>query len=168
MEVVALLRERYSRYECLSILGSGAFGTVALCADTASKQGKKKAIKFISGVTDRKRILGEILNHRILQHPHVIQFSRVINFPGMLGIVMEYANRGNLFQYVKCQRRLDERTARVFFQQIVLAVEYCHRKGVVNRDIKLDNILLQEAGAIPIIKLCDFGYSKNDQDSLPK
>lgn len=169
-EVRALLKQSCcKRYECLEILGSGTFGTVALCQDTAYNEETRKAIKIIPvTVSNKKVVLREVLNHRQLRHPHVIQFSRVLGFGGKLGIVMEHANHGTLFGYVKERGKLHESMARFFFQQLVIAVDYCHRKSIANRDIKLDNILLHEDGHIPNAKLCDFGYSKNYENSLTK
>ena len=62
---------------------------------------------------------------------------------------------------------LRENEARWFFQQLIIGMDYSHRKGVVNRDIKLENTLL-DGSKRPLVKICDFGYSKNLQDSLPK
>ena len=87
--------------------------------------------------------------------------------PQYLAIVMEYAAGGDMFQYVKARGGLDEADARWFFQQLIIGLDYCHRSGVVNRDIKLENTLL-DGGARPLLKICDFGYSKNEKDSLPK
>ena len=56
--------------------------------------------------------------------------------------------------------------ARRLFQQLVIAVEYCHSTGVVNRDIKPENVLLDKDRRL--LKLTDFGYAKSNQDSLPK
>ena len=58
-------------------------------------------------------------------------------------IVMEYAGGGSLFNYVQRAGRLREAAARWFFQQLVLALDYIHKKGVVVRDVKLENALLQ-------------------------
>ena len=62
---------------------------------------------------------------------------------------------------------LPEADARWFFQQLIIGLDYCHRMGVVNRDIKLENTLL-DGSKRPLVKICDFGYSKNEKDSLPK
>jgi serine/threonine protein kinase len=77
---------------------------------------------------------------------------------------MDYASGGSLLEYVQARKRLREPVARWFFQQLVLAMDYCHRKGVTNRDIKLDNLLLQPLAGLPrpLLKVCDFGYSKQD------
>ena len=62
---------------------------------------------------------------------------------------------------------LQEAEARGIFQQLILAVDYCHRMGVANRDIKLENVLLGGDKKSPVIKLTDFGFSKSDLDSIP-
>ena len=55
-----------------------------------------------------------------------------------------------------------EEEARWFFQQFIIGLDYCHRMGIANRDIKLDNILLHGPGSRPVVKICDFGYSKDE------
>lgn len=72
-----------------------------------------------------------------------------------------------MFQYVKRRGGVHEHEARWFFQQLIIGLDYCHRMGVVNRDIKLENTLL-DGSKRPLVKICDFGYSKSEKDSLPK
>lgn len=90
--------------------------------------------------------------------------------PRHINIVMDYASGGSLFAFVQQRRQLKEPYARWFFQQLVLAVDYCHKKGVANRDIKLENTLLQLIPGLPrpLVKICDFGYSKHDNRSVAK
>lgn len=90
-----------------------------------------------------KYVEAELVNHSLLRHPHVIQFKEVFLTHKYICIVMEYATGGTLFQYVQKQGRLKEAVARWFFQQLVVGVDYCHRRGVANRDMKLENTLLQ-------------------------
>lgn len=68
------------------------------------------------------------------------------------------------------QTRLKEAVARWFFQQLTIGVDYCHKRGVANRDIKLENTLLQKVNGLPLplLKICDFGYSKADFRSAAK
>lgn len=74
---------------------------------------------------------------------------------------MEYVGGGNLQQYVERVGILPEWLARCFFQQLILALHYCHEQlNIAHRDIKLGNILLNTKYQIPILKICDFGYSK--------
>ena len=70
---------------------------------------------------------------------------------------MEYAGGGDLLQYVKKRKRLDEAEAKRIFRQIVYGLAHCHCRSVLHRDIKLDNILLDNDGEI---KICDFGVSR--------
>lgn len=84
--------------------------------------------------------------------------------------MQEYATGGSLFHYVQKQTRLKEAVARWFFQQLIIGVDYCHKRGVANRDIKLENTLLQKVNGLPLplLKICDFGYSKADFRSAAK
>jgi serine/threonine-protein kinase SRK2 len=110
----------------------------------------------------------EIHNQRALDHPHIIKFNQVFLTRNYLGIAMEFAAGGDLFDRVRAKGKLSEHEARWFFQQLICAVDYMHSKGVVNRDIKLENSLLTDHRK-PMLKVCDFGYSKNEnKDSLPK
>lgn len=104
----------------------------------------------------------EILNHASLSHPHVVELRSVFLTENHLGIAMELASGGDLFALVAASSRgLPEADARWYFQQIVCALDYCHRAGVANRDVKLENALLAEPER-PLVKLCDFGYSKHE------
>jgi serine/threonine protein kinase len=106
-----------------------------------------------------KNVEREIHNHRSLHHPHIIKFEEVILTEQHIGIAMEYAAGGDLFDFVVSRNGLAEDEARWFFQQLICAVDYMHHKGVVNRDIKLENSLLTNH-VKPLLKICDFGYSK--------
>lgn len=84
----------------------------------------------------------EIVNHSLMRHPHIIQFKDVFVTSNFICIVLEYAGTGTLHAYVRRFGHLKESVARWFFQQLAVAVDYCHKKGVANRDIKLENTLL--------------------------
>jgi serine/threonine protein kinase len=80
---------------------------------------------------------------------------------------MELCAGGDLLTYVRRRGFLQEDVARVFFKQACAAVNYCHRKNIVHRDVKLDNMLLDidgETSAGVTLKLCDFGVSRLLQD----
>ena len=71
--------------------------------------------------------------------------------------VIEIAAGGDLLNYVRKRRQLKEDTAKSVFKQLINGLNYCHSKGILHRDIKLDNILLSAEGEV---KICDFGVSK--------
>lgn len=115
--------------------------------------------QFLKRGAINKYTEAEILNHSLLRHPHVIQFKEVFLTSEHICIAMEYATGGSLFHYVQKQGRLREAVARWFFQQLVIGADYCHKRGVANRDIKLENTLLQivKGLPLPLLKICDFG-----------
>ena len=80
-----------------------------------------------------------------------------------LGIVMECAGGGDLLAFINDlpSRRCPEDQARWLFQQLCIGLQYCHALGVANRDLKLENLLLDGGDeGRPLLKICDFGYSK--------
>lgn len=155
-------------------MNSGTFGFVQLALDTYTNQ--EVAIKFLErGPGISKGVVREVRNHRLVSmHPHVVQFKEVFVTPRYLAIVMEYVAGGDLCDYFiehnLVGSGLPEDLARWFFQQIVLALEFMHMKGVANRDLKLENTLVDRSiSKQPLLKLCDFGYSKNElRESKPK
>ena len=70
---------------------------------------------------------------------------------------MEVCGGGDLLTFVRRRRKLNEDQAKFIFRQIINGLKYVHSKGVLHRDIKLDNILLTSEGDV---KICDFGVSK--------
>uniref|UniRef100_A0ACD5YBX4 Uncharacterized protein n=1 Tax=Avena sativa TaxID=4498 RepID=A0ACD5YBX4_AVESA len=119
------------------------------------------AMKFIKrGYRIDENVFREIVNHRSLRHPNIIRFKEVVLTPTHLGIVMEYAAGGELFERICDAERFHEDEARYFFQQLVCGVSFCHAMQICHRDLKLENTLLDGSPA-PRLKICDFGYSKS-------
>ncbi len=105
----------------------------------------------------RKKVFQEVYILKKIRHANVIRLLEVFEGPKHLFIVMEYASGGDLLKYVKKKGRLSESEARGIFRQIVFGLGHIHSRGVLHRDIKLDNILLDADGSV---KICDFGVSK--------
>jgi serine/threonine-protein kinase SRK2 len=108
----------------------------------------------------------EILNQLKLSHPHIIRLEEVFVDSQHLVLVLEYADKGDLHAYVRQKRRLNESEARWIFQQLMLAVDFSHRVGIANRDIKLENILLASSKGRrdrPMVKLADWGLSSDER-----
>ena len=156
----------HPRYVKVRELNRGSFGFVFLAEDTQANE--KVAIKFLPrGPRINVNVEREILNHKNLLHHHVVQFKGVFLTQHHLAIIMEYAPGGDLMGYIREHRGVPEALARWFFQQLIIGLDYCHRMNVANRDIKLENTLLDDS-PWPLVKICDFGYSKHAiNDSVP-
>jgi len=140
-------------------IGSGNFGVAKLAREEST--GALMAVKYIErGSNIDENVQREIVNHRSLRHANVVQFLKVYATSSHLAIVMEFAAGGELFNRVCNAGRFGEEEARYYFKQLVEGVAYCHSQGVVHRDLKLENIVL-DGSQPPQLKICDFGYSKS-------
>lgn len=101
------------------------------------------------------RIEREIQYLQLLRHPHIIKLYTVITTKTEIYMVLEYVPM-ELFDYIVKHGRLGEAKARKLFQQIICAVEYCHRHKIVHRDLKPENLLLDKNMNV---KIADFGLS---------
>ncbi|XP_039449081.1 ovarian-specific serine/threonine-protein kinase Lok isoform X1 [Culex pipiens pallens] len=150
-------------------LGSGACGVVHLIFDTVSCQpyAMKHVVKNLLVESTRPRILNEpnrVMNEvnimKALDHPCVIKMHDIVNRPTSVCMVLEYMEGGDLLTRITSQKALSEQTSKLFFLQMCLAVQYLHAKGITHRDLKPDNILLQDSNEETLLKVSDFGLSK--------
>ncbi|KAJ1570591.1 hypothetical protein NDA11_001580 [Ustilago hordei] len=149
---------RIGQYILQQTLGTGSFGKVKLA--THALTGHRVAMKIInrrkiSNLDMGGRVKREIQYLKLLRHPHIIKLYEVITTPNDIIMVIEYAG-GELFQYIVDRGRMPEPEARRFFQQVICAMEYCHRHKIVHRDLKPENLLLDE---YLNVKIGDFGLS---------
>ncbi|KAI7907674.1 kinase-like domain-containing protein [Cokeromyces recurvatus] len=151
-------RMKIGQYNIISTIGTGSFGKVKLAVHAIT--GQKVALKIINrkkiaSMDMGGRVKREIQYLKLLRHPHIIKLYEVITTPTDIIMVIEYAGR-ELFNYIVEKGRMSEDDARRFFQQIICAVEYCHRHKIVHRDLKPENLLLD---ANNNVKIADFGLS---------
>lgn len=150
-------------------LGEGEFGKVKL---GWKKDGSVQvAIKLIrreslgSNPSRLPKIYREISILRELSHPNIVRLHEMVETDRHIGIIMEYASGGELFDHILHNRYLKDSAARRLFAQLVSGVGYLHKKGIVHRDLKLENLLLDRNRNIIIT---DFGFANtfNPNDEL--
>ena len=147
-------------YRFVKLLGKGAFGKITLGIHKLT--GKYVAIKSIDKVNikdeySRRKVFQEVYILKKIRHSCVIRLLEVFESEKHFLMVMEYSGGGDLLQYVKKRKRLNEQSAKAIFKQILYALGHCHCRSVLHRDIKLDNVLMDGEGGV---KLCDFGVSR--------
>ena len=139
-------------------LGYGALSKVRKVRH--KKNGKLYALKEMNLVVinpkDIQNINREIKTHMKLNHPYIIKFHDYITTKnGWLYLLLEYAERGNLFFYIRKNKPLNEKQVHKFFVQTAQAIDYIHKHKIMHRDLKPENILLDKNLNI---KVCDFGW----------
>ncbi|XP_055025776.1 MAP/microtubule affinity-regulating kinase 3a isoform X1 [Misgurnus anguillicaudatus] len=145
-------------YRLLKTIGKGNFAKVKLARHILT--GSEVAIKMIDKTqlnpTSLQKLSREVTIMKNLNHPNIVKLFEVIETEKTLFLVMEYASGGEVFDYLVAHGRMKEKEARAKFRQIVSAVQYCHQKHIVHRDLKAENLLLD---ADMNIKIADFGFS---------
>ncbi|KAG0672109.1 Meiosis-specific serine/threonine-protein kinase mek1 [Maudiozyma exigua] len=157
---------------CISnrIVGNGTFGHVLICKDETKKpnqtrklKSKDYAVKIIKMKADRINKEGRIL--LLLNHPNIIKvYYTSMDLNNNLYIFQDLATGGDLFSYLAktdCLTAIPETEALLIVYQILLALKYLHSRGIVHRDLKLDNILLESPEPCTRITIADFGIAKN-------
>lgn len=160
-------KELRDEYIMSKTLGSGACGEVKLAFER--KTCKKVAVKIIS---KRKFTIGssreadqalnvetEIEILKKLDHPCIIKIKNFFDAEDYY-IVLELMEGGELFEKVVGNKRLRESTCKLYFYQMLLAVQYLHENGIIHRDLKPENVLLSSQEEDCLIKITDFGQSK--------
>ena len=178
--------QRLDQYKTIEILGEGSFGKVKLAIHQASGRQVALKIIPRRKLLSRDmvgRVEREIQYLQLLRHPHIIKLyeKQPIACTSRIGVcailtlyvflarlrytviatktdivmVLEYAER-ELFDYLVKRGKCNDDEARTFFQQIICAVEYCHRHKIVHRDLKPENLLIDSEKNV---KIADFGLS---------
>lgn len=165
---------RFGAYVLGSTLGEGEFGKVKLGWRKDGKHPSQVAIKLIKRDSILKDLESEIKIHReinslrLLSHPNIVNLVEVLKSGKYIGIVLEYASGGELFDYILQHKYLKENVAKKLFAQLVSGVDYMHLKGLIHRDLKLENLLLDKHKNIII---SDFGFVNSynrDRNDLMK
>ncbi|KAI0322810.1 kinase-like domain-containing protein [Amylostereum chailletii] len=152
-------------------IGKGSSGRVRIARH--SKTGQYAAVKIVSKtalVNSRMSMQGldeqadrillsierEIVIMKLIDHPNIMRLYDVWETSSELYLILEYVEGGELFEYLCKKGRLSTSEALGYFQQIISAIDYCHRFNIAHRDLKPENLLLDREKNI---KVADFGMA---------
>ena len=147
-------------FEMLKTLGQGYYGRVFLCEKKDTK--KLYAVKvmskliiikrnFFEGLENEKYILEKVRN------PFVVNLEYCFASPSYVFFVMEFKQGGELYHHLRKRNRFSEKVTKFYGAQILLGLDYLHSLDIMYRDMKPENILLDEHGNA---SLADYGISK--------
>src|SRR6266545_7010167 len=107
----------------------------------------------------------EIVVMKLIDHPNILKLYDVWETSSSLYLILEYVQGGELFDYLCNEGRRPTHEGLDYFQQIISAVDYCHRFNIAHRDLKLENILIDDESNI---KIADFGMAAWQDSSRGK
>ncbi|XP_077288316.1 LOW QUALITY PROTEIN: AKT serine/threonine protein kinase [Arctopsyche grandis] len=150
------------KFEFVKVLGKGTFGKVVLCREKDS--GKLYAMKILKKnvIIQKDEVAHTLTENRVLRstnHPFLTSLRYSFQTDDRVCFVMEYVNGGELFFHLSKERYFSEDRTRFYGAEIISALEYLHSQGIIYRDLKLENLLLDKDGHI---KIADFGLCKEE------
>ena len=149
-----------SNFICLALLGKGSFGEVYLV------QNKKTKENYAMKVLRKERIINQNLLKYVIaernvlgicNHPFIVKLNYAFQTPSILFLILEYCPGGDLAKHLYFEKKFEESRAKFYICEIILALENLHKRNIIFRDLKPDNVVLDSDGHC---KLTDFGLSK--------
>lgn len=151
------------RYEVIRLLGEGSSGTVYACRDKILCNWLVAVKIFppdvVADQMSLERLTREVETLQSIQHQHVSKFYDFFLTDAFIGFAMEHVNGGTLTQKLAVEEKLSAAEIVSVLSQICSGVDAIHRTGIIHRDIKPDNVLINREGTV---KIADFGVVRPD------
>jgi serine/threonine protein kinase len=156
------------KYKILEKLGSGGMGHVYLCEHKLMR--RRVAVKVLptakaADASSLERFYREARAAAALDHPNIVHAYDIDQDETLHFLVMEYVDGANLQEIVKKSGPLEPLRAAHYIRQAALALDHAHKSGLVHRDVKPGNVLVDRTG---VVKVLDMGLARffNDEDDM--
>lgn len=164
MEANPIKKLQVADYEVKETIGTGSFGRVRLGRHKQS--GTYVALKILKKaeiirLRQVDHIISEVSILTQIDHPFLIKMHGISQDPKYLVLYLDYIPGGELFNYLRTIGNLNNEEARFYAAQVTLMFEYLHKKDIIYRDLKPENLLIDKYG---YLKLTDFGFAKHVED----
>lgn len=156
---IYMLRDFVPVKDSQKVLGSGAYGEVQLVQRKGTKELYAQKIykkSMIASLIPMKILFREISVHQTLIHPNIVRLYDHMEDHTKLYLIMEYVDKGTLFDLLHKKGKLSEQETWNIFTQTCVGLNYLHSKNILHRDLKPENLLISKTNAV---KICDFGWS---------
>ena len=152
-----ILRPQLGRVRLARHAKTGQYAAVKIVSKTALLN-SRMSLHSLGDEADRilHSIEREIVIMKLIEHPNIMRLYDVWETSTELYLILEYVEGGELFDYLCSKGRLSSKEALGYFQQIITAIDYCHRFNIAHRDLKPENLLLDRDKNI---KVADFGMA---------
>ena len=147
-----------NKYEVLGIVGEGAYGIVYKCLN--KENNKFVAVKKFKETQDKlvqKTMKRELAMLQMLHHENIVEFQESFTSKGNFFLVFEYVEKNLLEVLEESPNGLSPKLIRSLVYQMCKAVSYLHKNNMIHRDVKPENLLIDEKLNL---KLCDFGFAR--------
>ncbi|XP_041363355.1 testis-specific serine/threonine-protein kinase 3-like [Gigantopelta aegis] len=148
-----------------SKIGSGTYSQVRLVK--RKSDGKTLVTKIINIKSAAQDYVETFLPRELdimvkVHHEHIASVEEIIHIDDWVFVIMEYAAKGDMMDFITNKGAMSEQEAKRAFRQMAMAVDYLHENNIIHRDIKCENILIKENGDIIV---SDFGFSRTIKDN---
>jgi serine/threonine protein kinase len=155
---VSVIGKTLGNLRIVSKIGEGGMGVVYLAEHIALK--KRFAVKCLTAALTenpgfRERFYQEAVSHASLDHPNIVHATDFFEEGGQFFFVMEYVNGQGLNDLIKMEKLTEKETLSIF-KGILSGLDFAHSKGVIHRDVKPSNVIVDEAGRA---RITDFGIA---------
>lgn len=158
-------RHQADDFEALKVLGKGGYGKVMLVRQKSTgKLYAQKQLKKASMIIRAKTVEYTKAERQILEdvrHPFIVKLFYAFQDHSKLYLILEYAEGGELWSHLETEKMFSEQVASFYVAELVLALSHLHSQGIIYRDLKPENCLLDREGHLI---LTDFGISKVAED----